>query len=232
MQKSIILNAGRATYYFDLGLLYVYMAEDSLAEHWLRHSMRIQPDLTFPYNDLAKLYATQGKLNEAEELMNQSVAQFPDDPYVLVGAGEIALWSGSLGKAKQYFQRAFELSPAESRPTTQLAYIAWKEGRQTETDRLLAQSLSALKKYAEEGNEDCALPYDNARVLVIQGKKHQVCQLLSHAVDAGWRHYRWTAQEPIFETLRSDPELTTIIQQIKTIVNEERRISKPSMDIL
>jgi Flp pilus assembly protein TadD len=164
--------------------------------------------------------------------MNQSVTQSPDDPFVLVGAGEIALWSGSLGKAKQYFQRAFELSPAESRPTTQLAYIAWKEGRQTEADRLLAQSLSALKKYAEEGNEDCALPYDNARVLAIQGRKHEACQQLSHAVDAGWRHYRWTAQEPIFETLRRDPEFTVIIQQIKNLVNEERRISKLSMETL
>jgi TolB-like protein/Flp pilus assembly protein TadD len=230
MQKSIILNAGRATYYFDLGLLYVYMADDSLAEHWLRYSMRIQPDLTFPYSDLAKLYATQGKLNEAKELMDQSMTKAPDDPYVLVGAGEIALWLGSLGKAKQYFQRASELYPVESKPTTQLAFIAWKEGRQAETDRLLAQSLSVLKKYAEEGNEDCALPYDSARILVIQGKKHEACQLLSKAVDAGWRQYRWTAQEPLFESLRGNPDFVKLIQYIKSLVDEERRISKPPMD--
>ena len=66
--------------------------------------------------------------------------------------------------------------------------------------------------------------------MAIRGKRTEALRLLRQAIDAGWRQYRWTALEPLFETFRGDPDFAELIERIRSLADEQRRIAEPSAE--
>lgn len=93
----------------DLGMLYIAYSFLDASEVSFRNAQRLMPqDHRWPYT-LGYLFQTQGRAEEAKQVLERALALAPRDLPSLIRLGTIHLDQGDNEKAREIFERAYEI---------------------------------------------------------------------------------------------------------------------------
>lgn len=108
----------------------------------LLQAVAVEPDRGYPYSFLGRYFYEQGKLTEAREALERSLA-IEDDALTYYRLGLLSLRQGRDAEALAQFSRAVALNPRDARALYQLALLALQHQQYDEATRAL-QRLTVL----------------------------------------------------------------------------------------
>ncbi|RKH03459.1 tetratricopeptide repeat protein [Corallococcus sp. CA047B] len=101
---------GEASGYRRLGLALAERGDTARAERLLTKAAERDPGDVEVWSTLARMYEEAGRAKEAEDALARALEADPDSREVLLSAGRAALKSGSVTRARAYFDRLLSLS--------------------------------------------------------------------------------------------------------------------------
>jgi tetratricopeptide (TPR) repeat protein len=113
-------------------------ALDSTGHHreatpWYLQTLKLNPQLTPAYNNLALNYVSQGDFEKALPLLRKVTRLDPRNEQALYNLGLVHLQLKHYREAAQAFRRAHELKPGERDPLLRLAYTMFHLGEYKQT---------------------------------------------------------------------------------------------------
>ena len=139
-QASLLAKPYYADTHLNMGDVLRKMDRISEAELQYRAAVALSPLKARARNQLGKLYQEQGRFDEAEKQYRASiegeVSHLPFD-----GLGEIYFERGDLRTAKEFFRRALDSYPSDSRAHLGLAKIFLRQGLLDDARREFEQTL-------------------------------------------------------------------------------------------
>jgi tetratricopeptide (TPR) repeat protein len=213
-KKNIVLNPTQAKGYHSLGILYHGLVMDSLAEHFFRQALKLQPDFAASEVYLTRMYLTHREFQRARNEVTEALTRLPDNPALLNAGGDVELFTGHLGEAEKLYERAGV--------ATERAFILWKNNRKADALPIIKNILKENQAQIEQGSEEFTPAYELARVHAFQGHTAESQVWLKKAVDNGWLYYGWTLEDPLLESVRENNTFKQLIDQAKARVDAMR----------
>ncbi len=235
LKRSSEHNPTLAFDYFGVGLAYMRLDDRDKAEWWLDRTLKLEPDFVYAQLALCYLDIAQQRYQHALGIGRSTFDRFPNEPDVIVAAADAELFSGGLDSARQYYAKAISIDSIQKlpvagiRPLTRLGYIFWKIGNKNEARRLFSQSLRLDQAELAQGNDVAFVPYDVAALYAVQENQREALLWLQKAIDGGWRDYRFSLTDPLFEHVRSDEQFKQMMAQLKA-KNETMRTKVEEME--
>ena len=124
------------------------------AEEYLRKALPATPNQTYPRRLLVSTYLRTGQLDRAREALEPLLKLAPDDPTILVLAGEVALANRQLPQAAGYYQKALALDPKNALTRTRLGQTRLAQG---DAQRAMQELEAASGADASQYQADVAL---------------------------------------------------------------------------
>jgi Tfp pilus assembly protein PilF len=163
-------NADRPEAHLNLGLFYTDRQDAARAEQAYRTAMRLQPDFTPAYVNLADLYRALGRESEAKALLSAGLQEVPGDGDLLHALGLARAREGKRAEAVQLLGKAARARPDNPRYAFVYAVALHDGGNAAQSREVLARALtrfpndramlSAAAGYASEsGDRNAALEY-------------------------------------------------------------------------
>jgi tetratricopeptide (TPR) repeat protein len=223
IKKASILSPEQTIHNFHLASLYDALGIDPLAERYYRKTIALDETSSFAYRALAQLLIVTGRTSEARGMLAAALRRQEDDPYLLLGAGEVELFDGKPEKAEGYYRKAADVLGGNFKPTTQLGFILLQTGRETEGRNLLRESLAITEEALADGSENYDHSLDRARVFAIQQDTTAALHWLGKAIDAGWMLERILAMDPQLQSLKGNRLFAEQLAQLRARNSEARR---------
>jgi len=133
------------------------------------------------------------------------------------------LQTGDVAAVRRYFQRNYPNLAASNEPAihaanyqdaVDLAWLLRMEGDAEHAERLLEISLTVLRQ-SPSGTTGYR-GVTEAKILALQGDEAGALAALRAAVDAGWRHLWWMAEnDPTLASISDHPEFLAIMDEIR-----------------
>ncbi|MBU0995306.1 MAG: tetratricopeptide repeat protein [Proteobacteria bacterium] len=159
----------------DLADFYVYAKNLSKAEEENQIILERMPDNPFPYLKLSQLYAKQGKLEEAEKLLESGFAKIPDSRDIMARLVQVLISRNKLGPALEICRKQIKMNEKDA-----LAYNL--SGRVYEIQKKYDDAEHAYLK-AVEYKPMWLAPHNNlARIYLVQGKTKDAEERLISAI--------------------------------------------------
>jgi tetratricopeptide (TPR) repeat protein len=155
-------------------------------------------------------------------MLDSLLKLYPDDSFLLMGAGEVELFAGLHRQSEEYYRKAMAVLPEETPPTTQIAWSLLKKGEEREANIFLRKSLEITDRALAAGSENYDHMIDRARVFSLQGDTTQALSWLQRAVDAGWRLDRLIELDPQLETIRKTDWFVRLLSGLRSRAGEVR----------
>jgi tetratricopeptide (TPR) repeat protein len=127
----------------NLGNLYAALAEPARAEEYYRVALGID-DLFMPAKmNLAVLYNSQGRNDEAETLLREVLEDYPENGEAAYSLGLLLVEMGRPGEALAYLEQAADRLPQRTRIRYNLGLLWQQLGRMDEAETALRAALEA-----------------------------------------------------------------------------------------
>jgi protein kinase/serine/threonine-protein kinase len=215
--------------FLERGVIYYFLAEDDKALEWFNKSLNQQPDFMFALLMLSHTKLVQGDFESARTYVEKSLTLEPDNPNNLNVKADIELFARKYDVARELFRKALtqpmRLGDVSFRTNaTGLGFALLKTGHREEGLKILSESRSWLQKEVEQLNELANIRYELATVSAAEGKQAESLDWLQKAVDLGWRNFRYTERDPMFEALSTNQRFQQIIADMKAKVEEQRKL--------
>lgn len=120
------------------------------AEYELKQAMIYDPDNPEIIIDLASLYLTMKRVDDAEDQVNAILAGDPEDRHAMLMRGIILYLRGDLDVAQELLERVLILNPDPARTNYYLGLINEKKGNQ---DKAIYYYRQALKRLIDDSVE-------------------------------------------------------------------------------
>jgi serine/threonine protein kinase/Tfp pilus assembly protein PilF len=227
-RKASAMDPGVAFYYVGLALAYFTLDDDAKAIDACNDALGLQPGLTAGYLCLGVIYLAEQRSEDAIRQSEKALEVDRNDLMALIGAGDLQLASGDLGKALGYYESAvaidsFAVNMVTFRsPWIGIAYVQWKTGHRDEARKIFSRVIDRDMKYIALGSTLAGIPYELACIDAMQGDKASAYEWLQRAIDAGWRVHRLGAIDPLMENLRDEDRFKRMMAQVKAMVDEQR----------
>ncbi len=215
MKKAMMVEPGSARWTSNVAVEYYNLGFDSLATVWFQRAMALQPEFFFPKVVMTYIDIYAGKYDSARATIKNLLESYPEVPPILETAGDIELLAGNLKQAKTYFEKAALNSSFRSESGIKLAYVLTKLNKRAEAKEILDENLADEADdlaHFKEGNN----AYFIAAAYVISQNYKKAIQVLSRAVELGYRNYRWFSVDPMMVPLRNNPEFFTLAAKLKS----------------
>jgi TolB-like protein/Tfp pilus assembly protein PilF len=219
--KSIQVDPARASGYAQLGIIYSGLAQDSAAEKWFLTSIAMQPNSTREV-DLIKNYITIKDFQKARNYINTIQKDSPLDPDILAVAALVEFYAGDFLKAKVLYDSAYSKKADKKESYAEYAYILWKINKRKEATLIFSKASNEAEELIKQGSEEFNSPYTLAEVNAVLGNKEAAYKWLQEAINKGWRFYRWSLNEPLFENIRNEDRFKKMMNNVKSMVDSMR----------
>ena len=219
--KSIQVDPARASGYAQLGIIYSGLAQDSAAEKWFLTSIAMQPNSTREV-DLIKNYITIKDFQKARNYINTIQKDSPLDPDILAAAALVEFYAGDFLKAKVLYDSAYSKKADKKESYAEYAYILWKINKRKEATLIFSKASNEAEELIKQGSEEFNSPYTLAEVNAVVGNKEAAYKWLQEAINKGWRFYRWSLNEPLFENIRNEDRFKKMMNNVKSMVDSMR----------
>ena len=223
VRKALTLNPSSPT---NLGMMAeVYTSLDNLAEarKYAERALELQPDYPLIYFDLAGIDSYEGKKPQAKERCEKLLSLYPNEAASHAMAGFVHYWLRDFKEAIPHLEKDVALTAPESDSFNPLADIYQRSGKQKESDRLLAESITQQKKNLDKGDESGGSRFSIATSYAISGKDDEALRWLQDAIDHGYIDWRLTKDHPGFDRLRSNARFTRMMADLKSKVDRMRK---------
>ena len=146
-KKSAGLNPKNAIPFQIVGMIYRLLGDLSSAQSWLEKSLDLNATSYWDtYEWLAYTYVSQGRKQEALDLVNTMLQKFQLDSRTCETAGLMAHFAGDKDQARDYFLQSIELNESYNNdPNTispiGLGQILREEGKQVDAEVYLSHAL-------------------------------------------------------------------------------------------
>ena len=169
-----------------------------------RHAVELDPHSVLNKHALVWRLFCSGKPDEALNLQQRNIADFPDDQVALAMYGVIAAWMGSRNESLEATERAVRTSGENPMVMTTRAYALARAGRDDQA-RALADDLI---------NEDLprACRPHVAMTFVQLGEHARAIELLREARDEKCPWFRIARFDPRLEALGTDSRLLALFE--------------------
>jgi serine/threonine protein kinase/cytochrome c-type biogenesis protein CcmH/NrfG len=215
-KRLLELEPTNAFGYFTMGTIYYGLADFGHAEIALKKSIELQPDFIFPYVWLARLYISQDRFNQALETAKSLNPTDSKAMFDVMGLTEAM--SGNYHKAVEHFLKGHRRA-LEGR----FAHALLKTGQIERGQKVLEETKQKILQSLKEGQRSQDLEYLAAIVFCIQGNKVKTFEHLKNACDGGYYYYQFLERDPVFESMRNDPQFQNVISRMKSKAAEARR---------
>lgn len=140
-RKAISVDNRYGPAYHLLGLIYMELEEDRLAEENFRRAIDIDRRDSGAHNSYGWFLCTRGRhdegMNEFTEAMRNPLYDKPEQ--AMTNAGLCSEKKGDFKQAESYYNKALKLAPASPLPLVKLADLSFRMGNLNEAQRLLAR---------------------------------------------------------------------------------------------
>jgi TolB-like protein/Tfp pilus assembly protein PilF len=182
------------------------------AEHELERAIELDPMLYEAYYFYARACWAQGKLDRAEKLFRDANRVRPEDYQSLILLSNVYEAQGRPEDQRATGERALkiirhhlELYPDDVRAHYLGAGALIINGKLAEGRAWLEQSLET---------DDPSVYYNVACGFMQLGEPERALDCLSRAVDAGFAHREWAANDPELAPLKGDPRFEAILNRM------------------
>lgn len=128
---------------YDAALTADRLDKPALLEQHLKHLLKLQPNHPHALNALGYSWAERDlHLDEAKKLIEQALAQLPDDPFITDSLGWVYFRQGKLAEAQQTLEKAYKIK-ADPEIAAHLSEVLWAQGRKDDARKLLRDALKA-----------------------------------------------------------------------------------------
>lgn len=150
-RKSIIADNRYGPAYNLLGLIYMDLAEDKLAEENFRKALELERADSDAHNNYGWFLCTRGRFEEGlaqfTDAMRNPLYDRPEQ--AMTNAGLCSERKGDLKQAEAYYIKASKLQPNAPLPIVKLADLNFRKGNINEAQRLLTRHQEVSAPTAE-----------------------------------------------------------------------------------
>lgn len=219
-KRSAGLNPKNAIPFQIVGWIYRLLDELPEAESWLKTSLSLNPGFWDTYRELAFTYCSQGKNDEALQLLPKLFASVKKDARTLEIAARIAHFAGNRRLARGYFKESIDKNASykndpNSLSAIGLGQILLDEGNKVEAEIYLSHALEMNLGQIQKGSQDDDPPFNVAAIYAIQGEKAKSLQWLRKAIDMKWIDYAQVEHGPYFSKFRNDPDFKQVLSGVR-----------------
>ena len=206
-KRALELNPNNA----DTHLFYAHLLSNTgrhaegLAE--VKRARELDP-LDLRINGLeAQFLVHAGKPDEALAILQNTLAQNPNNWFAHMFASSAYIEKGMFGEAVAEARKARELNSANSQPIAQLGYALAKSGKQAEARGLLEELLKrSTERYVSRGN--IALIYNGL------GERDKTFAWLERGYEQRDPKMVFLKVEPKWNNLRADPRFQDLLRRV------------------
>jgi len=128
---------------YDYAMAAERMKKLDVMEHELRKLIKLKPDYAAAYNALGYSFADRNiNLQEAYSLIEKALLLRPNDHYIMDSMGWVYYRMGSLDKALDYLQRAYQ-TQTDPEIAAHLGEVLWQQGKRDEAIKTWEEALQS-----------------------------------------------------------------------------------------
>jgi tetratricopeptide (TPR) repeat protein len=205
-----------------IGAAYAYLTDLDSAEWWTEREMEGMASDTSGRSHLeAVRLRWRGDIEGAFRVGLKMVDAAPESPRMRLFLAELALQAGKCEESIEHARTAVAMSsvPTGLRSTffasTLLGMARQACGQRAPATELLSESREFLLSKVEEGSQDPITFLELAAVYESMEDRETAVVWMEKAFQAGFRHIRFLDDFPVFESLRSDPEVGDLLDGIR-----------------
>ena len=135
--------ADRPESHFDLGIVYAERGETNNAEQAFRHALRLQPDFVPAYINLADMYRSMGRDDDAAKLIDEGLRATPNNASLLHAKGLALVRANHQQEALDWLRRASEADSGSARFAYVYGVALNSAGQGRAGQEVLAKALQA-----------------------------------------------------------------------------------------
>jgi type IV pilus assembly protein PilF len=172
VRKALAADSRYGPAYNVLGLIYMELAEDTLADENFRRALEIDRSDSVAHNNYGWFLCTRGRHDEGLARFSEALRNplYPNPEQALLNSGLCAGMKGDLPAAEQFLRKALKLQPDYALANLKLAGLRYRRGDLEEARRLLERYSQLAPATAESlwlgvrlerklGNRDQASAY-------------------------------------------------------------------------
>jgi non-specific serine/threonine protein kinase len=233
MRRNVSLSPTLAISWQGLGDGYRSLEEYAQAIESYERALELQPGFQWAHRGLIGALMDQGRLEEARGHAEKLLETSPDTYSAVGWVGDIALFEGDQEKAELHYRRLEGMSTpidfygvTNLPPAIHLAHICMSTDRRSEAEELLKEEARLALSALAEGDERYRIPYTMAAISAIRGNQAETLQWLQKSIESGWRKHSIVQQDPIFAEFVGGSKFDALMQEVKQMVQESRRLAK------
>ena len=231
--EVVNLNPAYSDAWFNLALCSYQLGEFDLAYHYLESAEKYEKNNSKVQNLKGMILLALGKLDEAKEIFETVLKQFPNDVDSHFGLAEIELFDGKYSGAENQYSEALKRQGSNRKALLSLALICAQTGRFEIAQTYLNQAMQYYSGQAEVHyltaiiymmQGEFSLAEKHARIAVeIKGNYEKAYELLANAV---YNQKRYSEVIDLCDYLISKNRNNSIAWYLKGISLEKAEIKK------
>ena len=211
------------------GWIYKILGNNNEAIKWLNKAISLSQDPT-NLSLLASIYISEGKINEAKELIPQSLTNSPNFANY-ESAGFISFFVDDLENAKIYYEKSIQsneyfLVDHFFIVPINYAFLLKLDGENDIADSLLTNAITIREQALNRGEEDHNIYFELASAMAVKEKNKEALEYLQKAYEHGWRDLFFVDYNPVFEKIKNSPTYRKIEDQIQSAIDRENNSLK------
>jgi len=217
-----------------IGDCWTKLSDDEQAFRAYERAMELQPGATQGPAGKCRLHLLRGEFETAREICRTRFRSSNDLGEMAQVAAQVEFFSGSDAAAKELYSKLIK-SDAKGGGAfygavtyqSALGRINQKLGADEEATRLLEECLATETAAFKLEPRNSEAAYRLAAVEACLNQGDAALDHLRQAITLGWLDYRSLRRDPRFDSLRSNPELNTLIDGLSARVAELRSKQPP-----
>jgi tetratricopeptide (TPR) repeat protein len=225
LQQAVKVDPHSQEAHTNLADAYLRQRELLSAEQHARMATELDPDFSDAWLILSAVRRQQGRLSEAKQILQQSLARRSKSPGVEYALGQLYMLNEEWGAAESHFQRAAEFNPNLPQAQYQQAFCRLQRGEINEAVKQFEALVAAYPDYVD--------PFHGlAQVMLRSGETERAIALYQHAltIDPSWA----MAQQSLAWIYATTPEASLRDPKAAQEKAQEllRRIENPGPELL
>ncbi len=208
----------------NVGGRYLDLGELAIGERWMRAALDLYPE--FPHDmteQQLSLHWARGDLAGALSEAEANAKATPSDPGGHLWAARAAVYARRYERALAHVEEAARLAGPGSIDPYVAGFAHLATGSREMAEPYFERAENQLRVELEGGSERPEVRQNLAMIHAARGETAEALAWLQKAFDAGERRALWIEINPIFDSIRDEPQYRALIARMKGEVEDMRR---------
>ncbi len=206
-QRALELNPSYALAHQWYSHFLSAMGRHEQAVAQARRAVELDPHSLIVNMNVGQVLYIARRYDEAEKELLEVLELDPNFGSTHYGLGVTYIQKGRLREAIAELRRAAVLSPGDGAVLAALGYAYSRSGK-------IAEAQEVLGEFKKLSSQRYVSGYDLALVYLGLGEKREAIKLLEKAYKEGDTAVVWLGTEPMFDSLRADPQIQDLLQRL------------------